>query len=575
MATHTGTLTSDVVQTPLASSSPGIAVGVENNFTLAVVVAGGQLRGAQANGTQSQPVDAHTGLVISDFADLWYNHLHILPNRIDVGNLTSQQIRPIEIFNGFFVSRTVTGVAGTTVEGTTFSVPTPDVFAPLQSKLRNLQISTTGAPNFSGFYSVTLDTAQVLLLYVTGKRVLPVTFQHNWSSKVIERLAYLTSIMESEAGIEQARMLRKYPRRTLEYDFLLASTQTNAPRLRALYNALMFGWQHRTFAVPVWTDATRLAVQADAGQPVIQVPTTFFDYDAGNYLMLWQDEENYEIVEIQSLTSTTVTATVNLVRTWAANRTVVMPARLGVVSPVINVTKHSVDIESVPMAFELLPQAYSSNRLVAGARVLYRGLHVLLAPSNHQDKLDVSINRPHTRNDADVGYFSIDATNPAPHTSQEYEWLMADHRASSDFFAWLDSRKGRFTPVWVPTWAHDMQVVANIGGTATSFIINGIGYASLYSAGGVPAASRRDVMVRMVDGIYYFRRITGGTLNDDGTETIAIDSAFGTTLAASNIDRVCFLVPSRLEADAVELAWESGNVAHAAFKLADLLDDTI
>lgn len=581
MTAHTGFTYRDGLAGTLAGLSPSVSAGLENNFQTQAQTAERSINGdTHTDGVSTpQPKQALTGSVYRDFSQLWYNHIHILPSRIDVGNLVSNQTRSIEVFNGYFTTQTLDSVAGTDVAGTSFAASTPETFAPLQSRFHNLIITTTGTPAFSGFYTLTFDTLGDFLLYVSGKRVVAIPFQHNWDDKaggnIIERLAYLTSILPSESGIEQAIMWRKFPRRTLEYRFLLASTPTNAARLRALWHALMFGWQHRVFAVPVWTDATRLAAQANAGQPTITVPTQFFDYDVGNYVMLWVNEETYEILEIQSVAASTLTCTVNLSNTWPAGRTVVMPARLGIAQPQITGTKQTVDLDTVPMTFELLPQAYSTNRLVAGARVMYRGFDVLMKSSGYNDTNDFQITRAMTRQDANIGLFRVNATNPAPLTNLDYGWTCPNHQYAADLFAWLDTRKGRYTPVWVPTWSHDLEVVQNIAASATSLIINGINYTGLYMPNGAPVASRRDVMLRLRDGQYFFRRITGATVNTNGTENINLDTAFGQIINTVDIDRVCFLVPSRLEADAVELAWYSGDVMRTAFKLADLLDDTL
>jgi hypothetical protein len=581
MASFTSFTYADASVAEFATLSPSVSGGTENNFQTQVQVGEAALHfsGAVNNITVPQAAGDTGGEAYADFADLWYNHIHIVPNRLNAGNVVSNQIRPVEIFNGYFTAQTLNSITGTDVAGTSLPAVLPEAFAPLQSKVHNLTITTTGTPNFAGFYTLNFDTLGDFFLYVSGTRVVAMPFQHNWSEKdggsVVERLTYNTSILPSEAGIEQAIMWRQYPRRVLEYKFLLASTQTNAARLRALFHALMFGWQHRTFLVPIWTDATRLMVTANAGQAVINVSTTYFDYDVGNYVMLWQDEETYEVLEIQDVGAGTLTATVNLAHTWEAGRTVVMPARLAIVSPQITGTKHTVDIETVPLAFELLTEAYSTNRLVAGARVLYRGFDVLMKSSGYDDTNDFAVNRPSTRNDADIGLFSIDATNPAPQTGNDHSLVFANHQQAADFFAWLDTRKGRYTPVWVPTWAHDLEVIQNIGSSATTLVIKGINYTGLYMPAGVPVASRRDVMVRLTNGQYFFKRILGATVNVDGSENISIDTSFGQIINLSDIDRVSFLVPSRLEADAIELAWHSGDVSQTAFRLVDLLDDTI
>lgn len=558
--------------------SPSVAGGIENNFATTGVLSELPLQGVQGSvALFTALAESSVGRLYPDFADIWYNSIHIVPGSINAGNLTSQQTRSVEIFNAYFVSQDISVVTATNLSGATLDIVTPETYAPLQSRFHLLVISQTGAPSFDGFFTITFDGLGDFFLFVAGKRVLPIPYQHNWVSPVIERLVYLTTVLPSESGIEQAIMQREFPRRFIDYNFLLANTaQDNLQnaRLRAKFQALMFGWMHRTFAVPVWTDATRLQVQANAGQNIIQVSTAFFDYDVGNYLMLWLDEENYELVEIQSMTTNQVVATVNLGRTWPATRTVVMPARLAVVAPKVSGEKHAVDIDVVPITFEFLPEAYSSNRLVAGMRVIYRGIDVLMPSADYSDNVEFEINRAQTRIDFERGRYVIDATNVAAIGGIGHSLVFQNHLQTSDFFAWLNTRKGRLWPVWVPTWSNDFQVVNDIAGGALSMTVQRIDYTSLYLIDGAPAANRRDVMIRLTNGQYFFRRITGASY-DGNTEIITIDSALGQLVPVSAIDRVCFLVPSRLEADAVELAWYTGNIMRAAFRLTDLLDDSL
>jgi hypothetical protein len=522
-------------------------------------------------------VDTFDGLLMGDFADLWYNRVHIIPNRIDVGNLVSQQVRPIEIWNGYFIPVTLEDVVATDLLGVTFDVTTPLVIAALESTYKNLVINTVGSPQFDGFFTLTFDDVIIeYFLYVSGKRVLVMPFQHNWSERINERLAwYNTSSGKSLDGIEQLVMLRNAPRRSLSYQFLLASTNSNAARLRALFAALIAGWQTRIFAIPIWSDATRLAVTAASGQNEVQVNTTYFDYDADNYVMLWQNEENYELVEIDEVFSTYLTLKVNLVKEWQAGKTVVMPARLAYVNPNLQGQKHTVDIDTVPVSFELLPQYLSINRLVYAAETTYRSLPVLLTKSNYDNTQSFTLEQQVIRNDANVGIFNIEADQPAPDASNTFGLIFNGHSQIAKYYGWLDNRKGRLAPFWQPTWSKDMQVVQDIASATTNILINAIGYASLYYIDDAPAYNRRDIMIQLKNGTRYFRRITGAGINEDGTETIGIDTALGADILISQIDRVCFLIPSALKADAVEIQWHSGNVAASDLLITDVYDDTI
>jgi hypothetical protein len=581
MASHTGYNSSVITPiTHFSTTSPSIESGVENNFVGRATLIERELFGPRTDVTPTgMPLNTHDGFLTLDFVDLWYNRIHIIPSRINAGNLASRQVRSIEIWNGFSTSQTITAVTSTDEEDNSLDITTPEVYTALQSRFHLLTIGTGGPPSFDGFFTITFATLGDFFLFVSGRRVLTVPFAHNWDdqqgSAIIERLTWRTNVLEAINGVEQAIMMRQYPRRTLQYSYLLASTGTNAPHVRALFHALMSGWQSRLFAVPIWTDATRLSVAAAAGQPVITVPTGFFDYDPGNYIMLWQDQDNYELLQIDSMDSGTVTATVNLANTWPALRTVVMPARLGYITPQMQGAKETVDLDIVPITFELLVNAFSVNRIVAGARTTYRGLHVLLQKNFYNDTHAFEINRPVERFDANIGYFSQDAINPAPHTKNEFAWLCANHQGSSDLFAWLDSRRGRYGAFWYPTWAHDFELAQDIGSTDASIVVNNIGYSALYVQDGAPIASRRDIMLQTVSGSRFFKRIIDAGDNGDGTETLSLDSTFGVVIPVNAIDRISFLIPSRQDADAVEIAWQTGNVSLAQFATADLLDGGI
>jgi hypothetical protein len=522
-------------------------------------------------------IDSFDGWLAPDFADLWYGHFHIIPNRINLGNLTSQQVRPIELFNGHFVPLELSAISATDLSGVEFDLNVPETLDPLESVFRNLTVDTVGTPSFDGFFEITADDAVgTYFLYVTGQRVLVLPFQHNWNDRVIERLAWLNSSSKALDGTDQIVMLRNKPRRILDYQILLASTQTNAARLRALFQALMFGWQARTFIIPIWTDATRLTAEAAAGQNAITVPTTYFDYDVGSYIMLWKDEENYEVVEIETVSSGGVTVTVDLLRTWSAGRTVVMPARLAYVAQNLTGEKHTVDVDSLPVSFELLAQHTSANRLVAGTEVTYRGYPVLLTKNNYAALPSFGIESNTLRNDANVGIFNLDRVQPTPNGDYSYSFLFRNHAQVANYFKWLDDRKGRVGVFWYPTWSRDMQVVQDIGAASTSFLINSIGYTSLYYVNGAPAYTRRDLMITLKNGTRFFRRITGVTIDPDtDIETVGISSALGQIVTIDQIDRVCFLIPSALKADAVEIAWESGNVSQSTVMVADVYNANI
>lgn len=71
--------------------------------------------------TNTQPVDenptSNAGDYLGGFVDHLYNKIHINPPALDMGNLVSNQLRTVELWNAFFTSVNLSSFVGTNTEG--------------------------------------------------------------------------------------------------------------------------------------------------------------------------------------------------------------------------------------------------------------------------------------------------------------------------------------------------------------------------------------------------------------------------------------------------------------------------
>jgi hypothetical protein len=503
------------------------------------------------------------------FYDLFYERIHVVPIRLDVGNLLSAQVRPVEVWNAHFTPQLLSAITPASTEGSSLTgEAVPREFAALESLTYLLNISLTGPPSFSGSYTFEFPDEQPALL-ISGKRVVPFPFQHNWIEAVMESLSWRTGLIEPEDGGEQRWMLREWPRRTLTYKTLLAisnDVEVNA-RVRAMFDALMFGWMHRVWAVPVWVDAQRVQVPLDAGTQIIPVNTVGRDYDVGGFIMIWLNEFTYEAAEILEVADDEITTARGLQSAWPAFQTVVMPARLATLPDSTSLDGVAHDVESVSTEWLIQPEDVSTLRArAAGARTLYRGIDVLLTKNDYSSTIDRELIRPQAVVDYEVGRRFREDSWLALKQSNKWALLLNGHAQMADFFDWLNGRKGKLVPVWLPSWNRDFQILETVAALATGLVVTENFYSSMYAL----ASTRRDVMIRLVNGTTFFRRITGSAQNLDGTETISIDSALGQIVNPADVDRISFLRFVRLESDQIEVAYESSEAARSVFKLVDL-----
>lgn len=517
--------------------------------------------GAHADVERTVVSGDHDGHHWLTFADDWYGRIHILPQSIDLGNMVSQQSRAIEVWNAFFEDRELTGIDADNLDGAILAGDQARTFAPLESYTYQLSVAQSGSPAFDGYYQFNFD-AGAIRLHVVGRRVIALPFAHNWNTPVHESLAWLTDVLPSRNGREQRIRLRPHPRRRLEYSLLLKDADD-----RRRFHALQFGWQHRTFAIPIWTDADRLQAAAAAGAQFIPVATDLKDYDDGGLVMLWRSPSQYEIAEIDTVAANGLALKRGLLAAWASG-TAVAPIRLGIVPKDIQIKGITADVESMPIALQLLAQEASVRRFPAFvAPYTYKGIDVFTAKTGYNENVEIEVSRETEAWDYQTGVFAQQSPHSGSVGARDMRLVLKDRAAVGAFLAWLQARAGKLREVWIPSWEQDFEIVEAFGAQAAAIKVKGFGYASMYAM----HPARRDVVFRRQDGTLFFRRIIGAEENPDGTETISLDMAMGLAGSAASFTHVSFLKLCRLEADETTLNWVTNAAVKVAFRLRELL----
>lgn len=548
--------------------------GAGNNVATPQLVAGaGRVAtGARAVNlpTTVGPARTLAGHATRAFSDEWFERVHILPSRIDVGNLVAQQTRAVEVWNAYrSAARTLSGVAGFDVDGVSISPAAAATFAPLESRTYNVELSLTGAPSFDGRFVFTFDTG-ARELPVTGQRVVAWPFAHNWASPVNEGFAYLTDVITAKRGNEQRRRIRGHARRTIEFDFTIAGSTDAREQARAFrrLNALLFGWQHRTFALPVWQDVSFLDDAAAEGANVVACETFGRDFDDDGLLIVWRSASDYEIAEIDAVADGAITLKRGLNSSYEAGVTIA-PARLATMPESLQVEEITATVGQLRVVFALSAAERSTRRAVAFERETYRGADVFTRKNSAAEQTpQVEHTRARDAVDYDTGVFRHYARESAARSATEFRAVLNGRAEVADFLAWLETRAGRLSGVWCPTWQFDFEMIEDVAATSMTMRVDAFGYAQMYAV----ASNRRDVMIELIGGSRLFRRITGATDNGDGTETITLDAQFGESIAVDDVERISFLAYRRLDQDLVTLAFATDAHAAAAFRLRDLVE---
>lgn len=501
------------------------------------------------------------GIVARSFKEDFYERIHIRPNHIDLGSSMSAQTREIEVWNAWFNSNPLQAIESTKSDGMTLTgpEPIPTGFGALESRVYELSITPNGPPIIDASFLFEFVFGSAALRAI-GRRIVGWVFSPDWSQPVIERLEWLTQVMESHSGREQRVRLRTGARRTLEYSQLLGSH-----RERVRLENLLHAWQARVFGLPLWQEVQITNQAINAGATSILVNTYSLDFEVGALVGLVKGSDS-EFAEITDIQAGLLSLKSPLEKSWPAGSKLlpVKPARL---QNDLKLKYHSDAIVQTRSRFQL-----EEEWLVTpiAEPLQYRGFPVLMTASNWAEDLDAEHSRKLVELDYLTGRRALDDLSGTGSVRRVHHWLLNGRDAIAEFRAWLAARAGKLKPFWLPSFQADLELTSPIGAFDSAITVDNRSFAANGGAG----IGRQDIVIATTNGQHYLRRVTGVTALTDTTESVAIDSVLGVAILQTQIRYIAFMKLVRLDTDAVEIAHHTDQLAEVSLTLRSLKDDT-
>ena len=365
-----------------------------------------------------------------------------------------------------------------------------------------------------------------------------------------ETLEWKTDVLQSETG-EQRLALRAAPRQMFNFTTTLDETYFGKAReFNRLYGAT-------TFAFPVWPEQTKLGASLSAAATSISFSTANASYTDGGYILIWDSPDNYEFALLDSVASGSVVLSAGLSNSY--QNPIVAPCRTCIVDgggfsftrsgPYFTVTANVIATDNAALSGT---SPYPS----------YGGFDVLTDEPVTRNNLTENVIRAATYVDNGFGLISMQPTKTYVDFGQTISFIDA---WGSELWArrtWLHSLKGMQKTFWLPTFANELVLAANILSTATTIDVESIGATALYTS--------RHIMIELKSGTRYFRAVSTAAHESGGIDRMAIDSALGAGVTASDIAQFCFLSLVRLNADAVTITHNDGGYAETAIPVIEV-----
>lgn len=480
------------------------------------------------------------------FREDWFDRFHLLPSRyLDAGNVVGVSTAHFSIWNAWFDARDMTGLTSTGIDGLQLGeITAPSSFYALEERPFTLTITPAGSPVIDARFDFAFATSEMLVLAVTGRRIIVFALRPDWSSGVLEALEWANEVLTAWDGTEQRVRLREHPRRTFEFALL-----TDGGRAQAL-EALIHGWGGRNYCVPVWTDRSDIASPVSAGTTDLALPADIstHDYHAGGLAVLWAGDAQAEATEILSVTGNALTLKLPLGRAWPAG-TRVYPGAVMHLDGTARLDRVTDRIMSARVRF--VDAAYTSLTAAEITSQTYRGAHLFLWHPDWGQEHGDEIGRMLAVLDYTTGLVTVDDLTGRAHPTRHMGFLLENRARIHAAKAWLAARAGRVQPFWIPTWSDDLAITRNIQPTDASLYIAAAGLHRFW-----PDPLRRDLLIRTMQGDF-LRRVTGIQAVSETEESVALDATVGVAVPRAEIVSVHWLQWVRLDADRAEIHWET------------------
>lgn len=198
--------------------------------------------------------------------------------------------------------------------------------------------------------------------------------------------------------------------------------------------------------------------------------------------------------------------------------------------------------------------------------ITYQGYDILEDEPNGRDPRDDAQERKSNVLDNQTGKRFSESPWAAPPVTFPFSWFCQSRAEVAAFLSFVDARRGRLIPVWIPS--REMALTPTVSPAFLDTLrINEMGYTDFAFPGG---GGRRHVWVwsPYSHTTKRYRKVTAAVKNGDGTETLTLDTALdvnATTTWLYGFLRLC-----RLDEDVPVVEWHSPRLAEVTLMLREL-----
>lgn len=373
----------------------------------------------------------------------------------------------------------------------------------------------------------------------------------DWQYELSISRKWNTAIQTSLVLGEKRSKLIDYPIKKHRFTIVPFDANENNYIKRKLYRA-----RDKKFGVPIWCDRCSTTMQVDSGTGLTFTvnDNTNRMFEVGGLVILIEDQDNYEVKEIDTIGSNQFTVVDSFTGTWASG-TDVYPIIQGRLS-----SQHKLDQyttrghSSIEMVVEEDYDADITRTVYSGSTFSdYLSYPVFnLEPEwSTSPEQSVEVFPEVTRflmKSIDYSY-AAEGVISLKHIHRLYS--RADVYEVVKFF---DEQCGRWGDFWFPSWQDDVVLTSTFLNTDTVLSIEDIEWNDYWRHN---KSSGRYLYVLLPNGTEIIRKIVSAP----SSTSLQVDSAMGTTITSLQKIISCFLYMGRFKMDEITVSWFNESIA--------------
>lgn len=496
------------------------------------------------------PEFSSQGEVMKTFHHDWYYRIHLVPSELNLGNVIADQQRQVLLWNAYFVDKNLLSVDFPNQVGTSITDPigAPYTLKPLEAAYYIISVSANGPPTIDTRLTWNIP-GEELSLPVIGRRINLWPFEPDWASPINEFLEWKTNILKSFNGSEQRLSIRESPRRGFEYQVLNLKANNSS-----MVSALLWGWQNRNYALPLWMDMTRLTLPATQGTDLIACQTSNRGFFINGLVLLYASPTDYEVIEIESFNSGAIQLKKNLEKTWAIG-TKVYPINIARIPDSVS-TQHLTDsVARTQVRFlcdPLVNDPYVPNTV---ATKLFNGKELFDLSPNWESSVSKENEYPYEVYDSQTSGVYVSQTTRNPVVNIKRQWIFKGKDEILKFREFLGRRKGRAISFYCPSWFTDFELYGFENSSAVAIRVKNNEFFRMV---GVDTALA-GLMIKVPGQQPVFRRILEVSFDLQGFSVLGLDGPVNHNLDPKAKPLLSLIHLCRISSDGVNLNWLSDS----------------